>query len=61
MTFDYRLRRAVGETSAVFSIEASRRDEADVLLVERMTRAGYSPVDLLYWRIVSVKEVGRRP
>lgn len=60
MTFDYRLSRSQGETSVVFSIEAPRRDEADAVLVARMIRAGFSQVDLLYWCIVSVKEVGPR-
>ncbi len=61
MTFDYVLGRAGSTARVCFTVEADVRWEADVYLVERMRRAGYSWVDFLYWSIICVTEVGRRP
>jgi len=61
MTFDYTLGRSDGVTKVAFTVDAPRRDEADRELVDRMLDHGFSQVDLLYWHIVSVVEVGRRP
>jgi hypothetical protein len=61
MIFDYVLGRHGSTARAAFTVEADSRAEADKLLVERLMTHGYSSVDLLYWSVVSVGELRRKP
>jgi len=60
MTFDYVLRRMGSKEQSGFTVEAPTRREADDLLVLRMLAAGWSHGGLLAWKIVSVREIGKR-
>jgi hypothetical protein len=60
MTFDYVLGRMAGTTRLSYTVEAKTRHAADLALLDRMMRHGFTPVDFLYWCIVSVVERGRR-